>query len=147
MDEQRKPTEKEESKVATAANQFTIILDELAPEVTVDEIEELFKTNSVKYVSIAKLTDTDLAVYGIVNHLAPRGNRNVRNTSTNKQYVLVTFDSKEDLVILAHCILFEKNLNGTLMRYSPFNWLFLTNCKPQAKPHFIWTMKICKMLM
>jgi len=110
MDEKSKPTEKEESKVATASNQFTIILDELAPEVTVDEIEELFKTNSVKYVSIAKLTDTDLAVYGIVNHLAPRGNRNVRNTSTNKQYVLVTFESKEDLVILAHCILFEKNL-------------------------------------
>jgi hypothetical protein len=94
-------------------NLYTIILDKVQPDVKQEDLDKAFKEHEVKYSEISKIEQADYTSFGIDNYMQYSRSNNRNNKpqrNTDHQFFLVRFENKEDLIKMAHNILFDKTI-------------------------------------
>jgi hypothetical protein len=94
-----------------------MILGKMPNDTTAAQIEEAIKTSTFKFKSVQEINKDDYEKFGIEQNIN-KASRKSRFTQKQKEeeatkpQFLVNFDSREDMVTLAHHILFEKTIQA-----------------------------------
>ena len=64
-------------------NQYTIILDEVLPEVRLEDIQEVLESNKVKHSEVVRIQEAEYTSFGIENYMQ-YSRQNNRNAAQRK---------------------------------------------------------------